>query len=333
MTSPVCRSAIASLFVMLLAACGAEDDEGGMTDEAPVTTATCITLVGQTCGCPDGRTYGKFACDGSCTQCVAPVAGSGVAGAGTAGTAATSVPGPGRGAAGSGIPSGAAGRGMAGAPSMPAPAGMAGLAGAPGGAAGAPMAGVGGAAGGGGGVAPVAGAPAPGGTTSGAVPDGPVCAPVATWSAEWAGFEDEVLRLVNENRAKGWNCDAEGMFPPAGPLTMIPTLRCSARLHSKDMADRMFFDHANPDMENPGTRMKEAGYVGAGWGENIARGQRTPAEVVTNWMDSDGHCSNIMNASFNQIGVGYFAGMSTNPRYNSELYWTQNFGAAAAARP
>ena len=134
-----------------------------------------------------------------------------------------------------------------------------------------------------------------------------------------AGFEDEVLRLVNENRAKGWNCDAEGMFPAAGPLTMIPTLRCSARLHSKDMADRMFFAHNSPDGENPGTRMKEAGYVGSGWGENIARGQRTPAEVVMGWMDSDGHCSNIMNASFNQIGVGYFAGTSTNPRYNSEL--------------
>jgi len=331
MTSPVCRSAIVSLFMLLLVACGDDGDGGGMTDEAPVT-ATCITLVGQTCGCPDGRTYGKFACDGSCTQCVVPAAGSGAAGAGTtAGTPGTSVPGPGRGAAGSGIPSGVAGRGMAGAPSMPAPAGMAGLAGAPAGAAGAPMAGAGGAAGGG--AAPVAGAPAPGGTTSGAVPDGPVCAPVATWSAEWAGFEDEVLRLVNENRAKGWNCDTEGMFPPAGPLTMIQTLRCSARLHSKDMADRMYFAHDNPDMENPGTRMKEAGYVGRGWGENIARGQRTPAEVVMGWMDSDGHCSNIMNASFNQIGVGYFAGMSTNPRYNSELYWTQNFGAAATPRP
>ena len=56
----------------------------------------------------DGRTYGKFACDGSCTQCVAPVVAA-ARGCGHSGTAATSV--PGRGAAGSGIPSGAAGRG------------------------------------------------------------------------------------------------------------------------------------------------------------------------------------------------------------------------------
>jgi uncharacterized protein YkwD len=74
--------------------------------------------------------------------------------------------------------------------------------------------------------------------------------------------------------------------------------------------------------------MTAAGYVGRTWGENIAKGQQTPEQVVQGWMDSDGHCSNIMNAGFNLIGVGYFAGMGSNPRFNSELYWTQNFGAS-----
>lgn len=164
--------------------------------------------------------------------------------------------------------------------------------------------------------------------TTGDVPASAVCEPVSSWPEQAKQFEDEVLRLVNINRAMGWNCDTQGMKPAAGPLTMEPTLRCSARLHSKDMADRMYFDHDTPDGIDPGDRMTEAGYVGRTWGENIAKGQTTPEQVVQGWMDSDGHCANIMNAGFNLIGVGYFAGMSTNTRFNSELYWTQNFGAS-----
>jgi uncharacterized protein YkwD len=170
-----------------------------------------------------------------------------------------------------------------------------------------------------------------GATTTGDVPSTPVCQPVAEWPAQSKMFEEEVLRLVNENRAKGWNCDTEGQKPPVGPLTMEPTLRCSARLHSKDMADQMYFAHDGLDGSNPGDRMTAAGYVGRTWGENIAKGQQTPEQVVQGWMDSDGHCSNIMNGGFNLIGVGYFAGMGTNPRFNSELYWTQNFGASGGS--
>jgi uncharacterized protein YkwD len=169
-----------------------------------------------------------------------------------------------------------------------------------------------------------------GATTTGDVPATPVCAPVATWPAQATMFETEVLRLVNENRAKGWNCDTEGQKPAVGPLTMDPTLRCSARLHSKDMADQMYFSHDGLDGSDPGSRMTAAGYVGRTWGENIAKGQTTPEQVVQGWMDSDGHCSNIMNASFTLIGVGYYAGAAMNTRFNSELYWTQNFGASAA---
>jgi uncharacterized protein YkwD len=168
-------------------------------------------------------------------------------------------------------------------------------------------------------------------TTTGDVPATAVCQPVSQWPAQSTMFETEVLRLVNENRAKGWNCDTEGMKPAVGPLTMEPTLRCSARLHSKDMADQMYFAHDGLDGSDPGSRMTAAGYVGRTWGENIAKGQTTPEQVVQGWMDSDGHCANIMNGQFNLIGVGYFAGTSTNMRFNSELYWTQNFGASGGA--
>jgi len=57
-------------------------------------------------------------------------------------------------------------------------------------------------------------------------------------------------------------------------------------------------------------------------GENIGAGSTTPAQVVQGWMDSDGHCANVMSQDFTEIGVGY-------ARVNGSTwthYWTQDFG-------
>jgi uncharacterized protein YkwD len=134
-----------------------------------------------------------------------------------------------------------------------------------------------------------------------------------------------VLLLVNERRAQGANCGVEGSFPPAAPLTMNPTLRCSSRLHSEDMFLRDYFSHTNPDGLDPFERMAAAGYSGGTQGENIAYGQDSPLEVVEGWMGSDGHCANIMRSAFTEIGVGYYPGDQSNP-WGSSDYWTQNFG-------
>ena len=98
-------------------------------------------------------------------------------------------------------------------------------------------------------------------------------------------------------------------------LAAESALRCAARKHSLDMFDRDFFSHTNPDGEGPGQRLTKAGYSG-GWGENIAWGQSTPAQVVDSWMNSDGHCANIMRASYTKIGIGY----------HSSRLWTTVFG-------
>ena len=159
------------------------------------------------------------------------------------------------------------------------------------------------------------------------VPDGEHCAAVADWDPAWVAFEEEVLRLTNEWRAKGANCDTQGQFGPANPLTMNAMLRCSARLHSQDMGEQGYFDHTNLAGQSPFDRMAEAGYQGFTMGENIAKGQQTPQEVVDGWIDSDGHCANIMNPSFTEIGVGYWEGAADNQWFNGNKLWTQNFGA------
>lgn len=132
-----------------------------------------------------------------------------------------------------------------------------------------------------------------------------------------ASFEQQVLDLVNAERAAGADCGTAGLFDPAGPLTMESNLRCAARTHSQDMVDRNYFDHTNPEGQSPGDRIDETGYQWRSWGENIAWGQTTPEAVVDAWMNSDGHCSNIMNAGFSEIGVGYAEGN----------VWTQVFAS------
>jgi uncharacterized protein YkwD len=53
---------------------------------------------------------------------------------------------------------------------------------------------------------------------------------------------------------------------------------------------------------------------------DIAEGQRTPADVMTTWMNSSGHRANILDCGFRNIGVGLAYDSKHTP------YWTQDFG-------
>jgi len=152
------------------------------------------------------------------------------------------------------------------------------------------------------------------------VPDNEFCMDVAGFDAAWSTMEEEILDIVNQRRAEGANCGSAGSFGPAGALTMNPALRCAARVHSKQMVTENFFDHSTPWGETPWDRMAAAGYQYSSAGENIAAGNSTAASTMQQWMDSDGHCSNIMSADFTEIGVGYYPGGGYGH------YWTQAFG-------
>ena len=121
-----------------------------------------------------------------------------------------------------------------------------------------------------------------------------------------AAYELEVVRLVNQYRAQY----------ALSPLTENWELSRVARYKSQDMHDRRYFSHTSPTYGSPFEMMKAFGLSYRSAGENIARGQRTPAEVVTAWMNSSGHRANILNSSFKTIGVGYVADGN---------YWTQMF--------
>ncbi len=151
------------------------------------------------------------------------------------------------------------------------------------------------------------------------VPDNPYCAEAANWNSQYASLEAQIVTIVNQRRSEGANCGGQ-QFGPTQPLTMEPALRCAARKHSKDMAENNFFDHTNLMGESPWDRIDMAGYGGFGSGENIAAGNATAEATMQQWMESSGHCSNIMNPDFNEIGVGYYPGGQWGHM------WTQTFG-------
>ncbi len=121
--------------------------------------------------------------------------------------------------------------------------------------------------------------------------------------------ENEVIRLVNVERTK------RGLQP----LKANWELSRVARLKSQDMANKGYFSHQSPTYGSPFNMMENFGIRFSSAGENIAFGQKTPAQVMTAWMNSPGHRANILSPSYTEIGVG----LARNK--NGVPYWTQMF--------
>lgn len=130
--------------------------------------------------------------------------------------------------------------------------------------------------------------------------------------------KDLVLQLVNSARAKGCQC-GDTWMPPVSPVAWNTLLELAAAKHSKDMLDRKYFSHNSPTGATPSQRITAAGYNYNWWGENIASGPKSEAEVVNGWLNSPGHCKNLMSANFREMGVGRTADL-----------WTQVFAAPAS---
>jgi uncharacterized protein YkwD len=139
---------------------------------------------------------------------------------------------------------------------------------------------------------------------------------------EPAQLRAELLTLVNRARAVPRTCGTES-FGAVPPLAWNDTLSAAALGHSRDMADKHYFNHKEPGGSDPAARATRAGYRWTRVSENIAVGQRTVEEAVAGWLDSPGHCANIMNPAMTEMGAAY----AVNPaNENHTVYWTQMFG-------
>jgi uncharacterized YkwD family protein/spore coat assembly protein SafA len=122
-------------------------------------------------------------------------------------------------------------------------------------------------------------------------------------------LEQQVIDLVNKQRAS------------AGLMQLKANWELSrvARYKSQDMIDKKYFAHESPTYGSPFRMMETFGIKFSAGGENIAYGQKTPAEVMKAWMNSPGHKANIMSAVYTEIGVGVAKAS------NGTFYWTQQF--------
>lgn len=124
----------------------------------------------------------------------------------------------------------------------------------------------------------------------------------------------EMLTAVNALRVEGGTCGGEPMAP-APALIWDERLETAARDHAADMAEHGYFGHTGSDGASLGERVDRAGYDWSVVGENLARHQRSIGEVVTDWQASEGHCRQLHDPAFAEVGAALVDG-----------HWVQVFG-------
>ncbi|NBA97534.1 CAP domain-containing protein [Pseudomonas sp. R5(2019)] len=139
---------------------------------------------------------------------------------------------------------------------------------------------------------------------------------------DWQTEGQKVLEMVNGARAQARQCGGQS-FAPTSPLAWNATLGGAAQDHARAMANNNYFDHKDRDGRTPGDRAELAGYAAQQVAENIAAGQDTVRKVVDGWLASPGHCANVMNPQFKEMGAAY----AVDPKSDAGIYWTAMFGA------
>ena len=147
-------------------------------------------------------------------------------------------------------------------------------------------------------------------TMGGAIPQ---CAPAPPPPAvvQVTDVQQSVVDSVNSHRARAGQ----------GALSIDSRLTAAAQGHSDYMAREQIMAHAGAGSTDGGQRISNAGYRWTTWGENVAAGQKTPADVMAAWMNSSGHRANILQNRVAHIGVAATEGS------NGVVYWTMVLAA------
>ena len=146
-------------------------------------------------------------------------------------------------------------------------------------------------------------------------------APAALPKPEDAGaMAGHAANLVNDARQQGHRCGSH-FRPRANPVRLSARLSEIAREHALDMARHHYFDHRDSSGRSPADRVRAAGYREQRVAENIAFGPLSTDDAIAGWLDSPGHCENIMDPHFQEMGIAFAPGGEEH----RELYWVQLF--------
>jgi uncharacterized protein YkwD len=134
-----------------------------------------------------------------------------------------------------------------------------------------------------------------------------------------SNFQQELMARINQIRSSVHTCGTL-TYAAAPPLTWNTKLFNAAAEHSADMAANNYFSHTSLDGRTFSQRITDAGYSWSYAGENIAAGQTTVDQVMTAWLNSPGHCANLMNQNFTDVGVACVRNDASTYHY----YWTMD---------
>ncbi|MDR2250237.1 CAP domain-containing protein [Acinetobacter sp.] len=130
-----------------------------------------------------------------------------------------------------------------------------------------------------------------------------------------------ILNTINQIRQQSRQCGQQ-YFSATKPLSWSNNLYKGALSHSKDMATHNFLGHVGSNGLDLKSRFKLYNTLGKANGENVASGQKTLNEVMTKWLSSPLHCSNLMNPKFTTYAIACASDQSAKQK----SYWTQQFG-------
>ena len=128
----------------------------------------------------------------------------------------------------------------------------------------------------------------------------------------------DMLHAVNNIRQNGYQCGRQQQ-PQVPDLKWHCDVETAAEDHSDDMADNQFMSHTGSDGSSASDRVSQADYQWVYVAENVAVGADSVGRVMRLWLDSPGHCKNIMSPKAVDFGAGWATGD------NGRRYWTQNF--------
>ena len=134
--------------------------------------------------------------------------------------------------------------------------------------------------------------------------------------------QQQMLARVNEARNQARQC-GEQSFNAASPLTWSCPLTAAAQAHADDMAAKDYFSHTGQDGSGVGERATQQSYAWRTVGENIAAGHTTADAAIESWINSPGHCRNLMNDDFTEMGMAH----ADNADARFTHYWVQTLGA------
>lgn len=123
-------------------------------------------------------------------------------------------------------------------------------------------------------------------------------------------WQIDMLIKVNKKRATSYTCGGDEMKPQP-PLILDNCLVETTQKYAELMNKESHFSHTGPDGSSPWDRAAAEGCYADG--ENIALGSGSVDGALGQWLNSPGHCKNIMGYH-TRMGIG-----------ESGTYWVQMF--------